>query len=240
MSAPSHDAVLLPNGNIAIALGQVNEVALVILDSGYNIITGPTFAATTSAFNPYMSVTYDTSNNIVMTWLDDFESTSANYALADPTGSFISNPTLMRTSAIPATLLVSANGQGNAPILTSEPPGMNVDIDIVPGSSLNVVSPKLLFVPVAILSANGFDALSDVDRSSLTFGKTGDEDSLLLCLSKGSDVNGDGRRDLICHFRFSLTGIAVGDTQAILKGQTLGGVPFEGMDSLRVSPSPTK
>lgn len=238
----SSDAVRLPNGNTAIALAQRSEVALTILDPSYNVIAGPTVAATSAAFSYYMSVTHDASNNIVMTWLDvvdpDQPSTNLYYALADSTGSFISSPTLVRNS--PPGLITSENGQGNAPILPADNV-MEVGIDIAPGTSANVIYQNVPLITVAILSADGFDAVRDVDRSSLTFGKTGDEASLNSCLSKqGRDVNSDGRGDLICYFRLSLTGIVLGDTQAILRGQTLNGTAFEGMDSIIVRTRPPK
>jgi hypothetical protein len=241
-SSPFSDAVLLPNGNTAIAVGQGSEVAVSILDSSYNIIAGPTVATTSAAVIVNMSVTHDTSNNIVMTWLDildpDSPSTNLYYALADPTGSFISSPTLVRNS--PPGLITSENGQGNAPLLPADDV-MEVGIDIAPGSSANVIYQNVALITVAILSADGFDAVRDVDRSALTFGRTGDEASLNSCLNKqGRDINGDGRGDLICYFRLSLTGIVAGDTQAILKGQTLNGTAFEGMDSIIVRPRPPK
>jgi hypothetical protein len=230
---PTTDSIHLPNGNTAIAIGQDNEVALMILDPDYNILAGPTFATTPNTFNIFMSVTHDEAGNIVMTWLDGASDPSSNlyYALADSSGTFLTHPTLIRNSA--SGLISSENGQGNAPILPAIQM-MEVDIDVVPASPFNIIIPKAFLVPVAILSADGFNAVSDVHRSSLTFGKTGDEASLLFCLKNGFDVNRDGRRDLICSFRISKTGLTTGDTQAILHGTTAGGTAFEGTDSIKV------
>jgi hypothetical protein len=242
------DAVMLPNGSTAIAwTGLGSEVGYAMLDAAYNVAVPAVFATNPNSIdNRDMSVTFDSSNRVIMTWADEDGDipTHLFYALANDTGSFITQPQTFLLSTIGIMdaigVITSGNGQGNAPILLSEPPVLDVDIDIVPGSSVNTVSSKTLFVPVAILSADGFDAASDVDRSSLTFGKTGDEDSLFMCLSKGRDVNSDSRRDLICLFRFSVTGIAAGDTQAVLRGQTLAGAEFEGTDSVQVGRTPTK
>ena len=57
-----------------------------------------------------------------------------------------------------------------------------VDIDIKPGSDPNSINTKSKgTIPVAILSGSGFDAPAEVDKDSLTFGRTGDEVSLAFC-----------------------------------------------------------
>jgi hypothetical protein len=110
-----------------------------------------------------------------------------------------------------------------------------VHIDIKPGSQSNPINPKSVGkIPVAILSTSDFDAPSEVDKTSLTFGRTGDELSLVSCNKKGEDVNRDGLLDLVCQFKTKLTGFKFGDTEGILKGQTVDGVPIEGRDSVNV------
>ena len=110
-----------------------------------------------------------------------------------------------------------------------------VTIDIKPGSQLNPINPKSVGkIPVAILSTAEFDAPSEVDKTSLTFGRTGAELSLVSCNKKGEDVNGDGLLDQVCHFKIKLTGFKFGDTEGILKGQTLDGVSIEGRDLVRI------
>jgi hypothetical protein len=78
-------------------------------------------------------------------------------------------------------------------------------------------------VRVAILSSGPFDAVTQVDRSSLTFGHTGDEKGLAFCNDKATDANGDGLADLVCHFNMPLTGFVPGDTTAYLKGKLVSG-----------------
>ncbi|HKZ53878.1 MAG TPA: DUF11 domain-containing protein [Anaerolineales bacterium] len=108
-------------------------------------------------------------------------------------------------------------------------------IDIWPQLKTNVI---LLGTnhkfPVAILSNPGFDAPREVDRRSLTFGRSGDEKSLFSCNSKPSDVNGDGLGDLLCTFRSKPAAFRLGDVLGVLRGRLLNGKPFEGVDSVLV------
>lgn len=113
-----------------------------------------------------------------------------------------------------------------------------VDIDVVPGSATNIINLRSTSVPVAILSSDGFNAFTDVSRSSLRFGKTGNEPSFISCLKSGQDVNLDGRVDLICNFRVNLTGLVAGDTAATLKGSTVMGLPFEASSTVNVIKGP--
>lgn len=111
-----------------------------------------------------------------------------------------------------------------------------VDIDIKPGSepnSINVGQPGL--IPVAILSSVDFDALF-VDADSLSFGPNG---ATPQCKRGGhiEDINGDGLLDLVSHYGNQETGIAPGDLEACVTGETFDGVPFEGCDSVRTVPS---
>jgi len=110
-------------------------------------------------------------------------------------------------------------------------------IDIKPGSDPNSINPKSNGkIPVAILSSEKFYAPEMVDKDSLTFGPTGDEDSLAFCNHRGEDINGDGLEDLICHFYTEDTGFLCGDTEGVLKGITMDGTPIEGKDSVRIVP----
>ena len=69
-------------------------------------------------------------------------------------------------------------------------------------------------VAVALLSTPEFDATTDIDVESLTFGRTGDEKSLVRCQTANfSDWNGDGLDDLWCLFRARRTGFRAGQTQ---------------------------
>jgi hypothetical protein len=112
---------------------------------------------------------------------------------------------------------------------------IEVSIDIKPGSNPNTI--KLSnkgSIPVAILGTADFDAPAEVDRTSLTFGRTGDEASLAFCGTTLKDVNADLLPDLVCHFATRLTGFPVGDTEGILRGETVDGTAIEGRDAVRV------
>ena len=104
-----------------------------------------------------------------------------------------------------------------------------VTVDIKPGSAKNPINLKSKgVIPVAILSSATFDA-STIDPASVQFGPSGatsTQNSL-------EDSNGDGRLDLVLHFRAQETGIQTSDTQACLTGQTDGGLRIEGCDSLQ-------
>jgi hypothetical protein len=110
-----------------------------------------------------------------------------------------------------------------------------VTIDIKPGSSTNPVNPKSNgTIPVAILSSSTFDASTEVDISTLTFGHTGDEESLSHCGIQ--NINADGLMDLMCHFYTQFTGLQAGDTEAYLKFETFDGESYVGSDKVRIVP----
>jgi hypothetical protein len=110
-----------------------------------------------------------------------------------------------------------------------------ISIDITPGGFPNSINLKKKgVIPVAILSTQNFDAAFLVNRSSLTFGSTGNEQSLVKV--NVEDINGDGLLDLICHFSAQNTGFQIGDTEGILKGRTVQGTQLLGKDSVRIVP----
>ena len=110
-----------------------------------------------------------------------------------------------------------------------------MSIDVKPGGLPNSINTKSKGnIPVAILSNATFDAPGEVNKQSLTFGRTGAETSLRSCSNGAEDVNGDGLLDLVCHFTTASTGFQVGDTEGILKGVTVEGTPIVGHDSVRI------
>ncbi len=114
----------------------------------------------------------------------------------------------------------------------SESSVMAVKIMIKPGSDGGPINPRSKgVIPVAVLSKPGtsspetafdlpFDAPNQVNLTSLTFGRTGDEQSLVFC-GENEDVNGDGLPDLVCHFDTQKASFLVGDQQGILKGKLI-------------------
>ena len=111
------------------------------------------------------------------------------------------------------------------------------DIDIKPDDKLNAINPNSKGdIPVAIISRMGFDATNDINIASLRFGRTGSENSLKSCSKRGEDVNGDRRKDLLCHFTTQVAGFLVGDSIGVLTGVLKDGSPFEGADTVRIVP----
>lgn len=117
-----------------------------------------------------------------------------------------------------------------------------VKIDIRPWTHQNTINIQSRWglVQIAILSdlESGFDAPSDVDPDSLTFGGTGEEDSKAFCMSWKADANGDRSKDLICYFYERPAGFECGDTWGTLKGQTVNNEPFEAKDNVKIVPCP--
>ncbi len=125
-----------------------------------------------------------------------------------------------------------AGGSGSVSTCVTVHVAMQVGIDIKPGSYPNSINTKSQGkIPVAILGSAAFD-VSTIETDSLTFGATGNEDSLAFC-NPPDDVNGDGFADLVCHFTTQTTGFAVGDTVGTLKGMATAG-PFQATDSVRI------
>jgi hypothetical protein len=109
---------------------------------------------------------------------------------------------------------------------------VTVTIDIKPGEGPAPINTKSKgTIPVAILSSTTFDAVAQVDQTSLTFGAKGNEKSLAFC-SGPQDVNGDGLLDLVCHFDTPSTQFQAGDTTGILEGKIVGGNSIMGSDAV--------
>lgn len=92
-------------------------------------------------------------------------------------------------------------------------------------------------IPVAVYSTRvddgddaDFDA-STIDAASVAFGPGG------AAPAHGghfADLDGDGDIDAMFHFRVGASGVACGDTEAVLTGATTDGQAFTGADAIRV------
>jgi len=145
--------------------------------------------------------------------------------------------------AVSAFVAVPASNGSYKLIISGVTPSVRqMNIEIRPGAtSIAPLNPNSKGnIPVALLSSRDdagrvdFDALK-VDRSSITFGSTGTEESLLRCGKEGEDVNGDGLLDLVCHFDIRAAKFDADDERGELKG-TIGGMSFEGRGQLKIVP----
>jgi subtilisin family serine protease len=119
----------------------------------------------------------------------------------------------------------------NAALESIVPGERVVPIDIRPYGPLNQIDPgSPKSVPVAILSADAFDA-GAVLVSSVRFGPTGTEAEAVRDVV--GDVDSNGTPDMILHFSIPATGIQCGDTWAILRGRMSDGTLIQGFDVIR-------
>lgn len=105
-----------------------------------------------------------------------------------------------------------------------------VAIDIKPGTTPNSINPaSKQHVAVAILSTDEFDA-TQVDPSSVVFGPAAVSEAHGMGHIK--DIDEDGDADLLLHFIAADSGIACGDTDVSITGETFGGEEIAGTDSI--------
>lgn len=114
-----------------------------------------------------------------------------------------------------------------------------VGMDVKPADVTNTIQlSQQSIIPVAILSSGGFNAPLQVDRTTLHFGRTGMEDSLLrvgripVCYSW--KVNGDLLPDLVCYFDVHKAAFQVGDRLGILWGRMRNSTPIYALDPVTV------
>jgi hypothetical protein len=113
---------------------------------------------------------------------------------------------------------------------------IDATIDVKPRARKNQIHHRSRLVRVAIMSTPHFDAVARVDPTSVTFGQTGNEASLVKCDTKGRKVDKDKLKDLICTFRVAATGLDKSDERAFLKAKTKSGADVVGSDVINVVP----
>jgi hypothetical protein len=107
----------------------------------------------------------------------------------------------------------------------------SVTIDIKPGNKHNKIKPHSKGkIWVAILSNidTAFDPLQ-IDISTVQFGN----DDAEPIRHRVQDFNRDGLPDLLLQFKIRETGLACGDTEATLIGETFDGLSITGMDTVK-------
>ena len=135
----------------------------------------------------------------------------------------------------------TAEGGSSAEAVFSEPvtpTGVQVAIDIRPGSERNPVNPKSNGVlPVAILSSETFDA-TEADPSTvfLEEAPVASQSKHDKFLTHEEDVNGDGLADLVVKIETQLLDLESPTGTAVLVGSTFEGQAFWGEDVFTVVP----
>jgi hypothetical protein len=115
------------------------------------------------------------------------------------------------------------------------PNAIAVTVDIKPGETPNTINTKSKgTIAVAVYSTPTLD-LTQIDPSSLTF-----SGAPVATNKQGkwqvnyTDLNDDGRDDVIAHFEIDQLLLGQSDTQGVIEGQTLDNRVFRGVDSVRV------
>ena len=116
--------------------------------------------------------------------------------------------------------------------------GYFTPVDIRPGRVPNGINPASRGkIAVAILSSAKLDAPRAVVQSTLTFGRTGSEQTHYACSKTFRDVSGDGRPDFICRFWLRGAGFKADSTYGVLRFDDVNGNPYEGRDAVSIVPT---
>lgn len=201
-------------------------------DSGYTLLAAggyPDYVSQTDGFD----------------WVDkgSFAANGVEIYSGDGCYNIVPNPNVAEVK-IPLSLLTYAGDDGQIalsgqywqydwaePFFVALPPiEIEVEIDIKPGSdpnSINLGSKGV--VPVAVLTTDDFDA-STVDPTTVEFAGA----SLVRWTME--DVDSDGDMDLLFHFKTQELELDKDSTEATLTGETYGGNPIEGTDTVNIVP----
>ena len=150
-----------------------------------------------------------------------------------PDGRLVFTDESMNTKAVAGLSIVNPVSGVKQPVV--EVQGFQAFIDVRPGKTTNFINPRSSGrVAVAILSTRSFDATTQVAQSSLTFGRTGSEESLAYCAKPRIDVNSDGLPDLVCRFSTRQSGFQAGNTVGVLRFTDTRGLPWEARDVISI------
>jgi hypothetical protein len=118
-----------------------------------------------------------------------------------------------------------------------------VEIDLRPWSTENWVGPESTGdIPVAVLTTRRVDGDSvnfdarDIDAASLRLGYG---EAPIVSGPHQTDLDADGDQDVYFVFQTQSTGIACGDTEITLIGETTGAEPLNGVDFVKTPDCPT-
>jgi alkaline phosphatase D len=204
----------------------------VIFFSG-DIHTGGAIDDGTNAYFPEMNVPYTNNssdhttcgiNGLCGDWSEGWKPDGAGYGLV--------------TVSPSAVLLQAKDEAGTVQYALTVPLAgpVSVTIDIAPGNDDNPINPySNNYTVVAILSTNtaageplDFDALQ-VAPASVRFGPG----KAVAFTSQSRDEDRDGDTDLVLYIRIPDMGIACGDTETSLSGETYAGQRITGTDNIQ-------
>jgi hypothetical protein len=112
--------------------------------------------------------------------------------------------------------------------------GESIEIDVWPGRRPNSINMRNRgVVASAILGSADFN-VNDVDRTTLGFGPNGAPPAHRTG-GHVMDVNRDGFRDLVSHFRTRGSGLSSGDTEVCVTGVLMDGTEIQGCDAVTVT-----
>ena len=141
-------------------------IKFAVLDGNFNRVAGPTFLGNAAALtgNDYVSVTADTSNRAVFTWMDYNSSNRRNlyYAMADTNGAVLTPPTIFRTSQAYSPRIESSYlGNGNTTFTWTPPAGVDSVLSV--GQPTAPAQPGGAVTPIALkLAGRGGSAATSV------------------------------------------------------------------------------
>ena len=136
-----------------------------------------------------------------------------------------------------------AAGYGHS-LALSNPPSLNVDIDIRPARTTNTIHTnhdgtggeqndpvKVGVLGSSTLVGDPIDfAVVAIDDGTVRFGPAEGAIDPAKTPDLAADLDSDGLDDATFEFRLGSVGISCGETEATLKGETTSGQPFEGTD----------
>jgi hypothetical protein len=136
-----------------------------------------------------------------------------------------------------------AAGYGHS-LALSNPPSLNVDIDIRPARTTNTIHTnhddtggeqndpvKVGVLGSSTLVGDPIDfAVADIDPATVRFGPAEGAIDPAKTPDLATNLDNDGLDDATFEFRLGSVGISCGETEATLKGETTSGQLFEGTD----------
>lgn len=129
------------------------------------------------------------------------------------------------TTSDPCPLGVRHTARVNGTIFEVRPVVLRT-MDLIPGSSTNVITPAMTRVPFVIFGSAGFLPEIEIERSTMTV-----SGATIASCEVPVDINGDGYADLKCHFDRILMRPRPGDPVVRLVARTRDGNYIRAVDT---------